>query len=172
MRIPQYFLDNAARQFGDAGPEWVRRLPDLLARCQAKWRLTDCVPVGNLSINLVCYARSEIHGDVVLKIEGPHSERRTEILALQLYGGRRACKCLEADDAAAAVLLERIVPGHDLRTIADKRSQLEIGAELIAELPIPVDHVQGFPHYGDWVSRAIEITHARSPTRITILGIA
>ena len=92
MQIPQYFLENAARQFGDAGPGWVQRLPDLLAHCQRTWRLSGCVPADNLSINLVCYARSEIHGDVVLKIEGPHSERFTEIAALQLYGGRRACR--------------------------------------------------------------------------------
>jgi len=161
MQIPEYFMHNAARQFGEAGPDWVQRLPSLLERCQEKWRLTDCVPADDLSINLVCYARSEIHGDVVLKIEGPHAERQTEVLALELYGGRRACRCLGVMGDADAVLLERIIPGHDLRTLTDKRVQLEIGAELIAELPISVDQTLDFPGYGDWIARAVEITHAR-----------
>lgn len=161
IQIPQYFLEKAAHQFGDDGPEWVRQLPILLAACQEKWRLSDCVPAANLSINLVCYARSEIHGDVVLKIEGPHSERFTEIVALRLYGGRRVCKCLEVEGDADAVLLERIVPGHNLRSLPDKRTQLEIGAELIAELPFPLDHPYRFPAYGDWISRAVATTHER-----------
>ena len=171
MQIPEYFARKAARQYGDAGPDWVRSLPSLLARCQEYWRLTDCVPADNLSINLVCFARSELHGDVVLKIEGPHSERLTEIKALRLYNGRRACKCLEVDEEAAAVLLERIVPGHDLRTLPSKRAQLEIAAELIAELPIRIDETQDFPHYGDWVRRAITKTHASYDpnARMTVL---
>jgi streptomycin 6-kinase len=161
MQIPETFLEKAARQFGVDGPAWVQELPTVLARCQEKWRLSDCVPAGNLSINLVCYARSEIHGDVVLKIEGPHSERHTEIMALRLYDGRRACKCLEVEEDAAAVLLERIVPGHDLRSLPDKRTQLAVAAELIAELPLPLDQPYGFATYGDWISRAVATTHER-----------
>ncbi|MBN1878206.1 MAG: phosphotransferase [Anaerolineae bacterium] len=161
MQIPEYFLHQAARQFGAAGPGWVQSLPTLLTRCQAQWQLTDCVPADKLSINLLCYARSAIYGDVVLKIEGPHNERYTEITALRLYAGRHACKYFAVDEEIAAVLLERIVPGHDLRTVPDKQAQLEIGAELIAELPIPVGETHGFPHYADWVRDAIATTHAR-----------
>jgi streptomycin 6-kinase len=107
----------------------------------------------------------------VLKIEGPHEERYTEMIALRLYEGRCACKCLEADEDAGAVLLERIVPGHDLRTLPSKRAQLEIGAELVAGLPIPVNETYGLPLYVDWVTNAIATTRARvePDTRMTRL---
>ncbi len=59
------------------------------------------------------------------------------------------------------MLLERIVPGHDLKTLPSKRAQLEIGAELIAGLPIPVKERYGLPRYEDWVNTAIATTHAR-----------
>lgn len=160
MIIPNYFLQKASRQFGDAGPQWVRELPSLFALCQDKWGLTDCVPADGLSINLVCYARSEVHGDVVLKIAGPHGERYTEMPALRLYGGRRACRCLDVDEGASAMLLERLVPGHNLRTL-EKREQLEIGTELVASLPVPVTESHGLPHYRDWVARAVETTRIR-----------
>lgn len=161
MRIPDYFLRKAARQFGDDGPEWVQALPSMLAQCQEQWQLTDCVPLDNLSINLVCYAHSAKYGDVILKIAGPHSEQFTEMMALQIYAGKRACACLESDKTLAAMLLERITPGHDLRALPSKRTQLEIGAELIANLPVPLSENPGFPSYGDWIDRAIATTYAK-----------
>mgnify|MGYP000682508179 CR=1 FL=1 len=161
MHIPEYFVHKASRQFGDAGPDWVRSLPALLTRCQKQWQLTDCIPADNLSINLVCYAQSSAYGEVVLKIEGPHTERYTEMAALRLYAGHYACTCFEADEEIAAMLLERVVPGHNLRTLPSKAAQLEIGTELVAGLPIPVNGTCGFPHYGDWIGRAIATTHAR-----------
>jgi len=161
MEIPAYFMRKASRQFGDAGRKWVNHLPALLAFYQDKWQLTDCVPAEKLSINLVCYARSAIHGDVVLKIEGPHAERYTEMKALKLFNGRYACKCLEAGQDAAALLLERIIPGNNLRTLPDKQLQLEIGAELIAELPVPIQEDYGFPLYQDWITEAFTSTLSR-----------
>jgi streptomycin 6-kinase len=161
MEIPAYFINKASRQFGDSGLDWVKQLPTLLAFYLDKWQLTDCLPADKLSINLVCYARSAIHGDVALKIEGPHAERYTETKALKLFNGRYACKCLEADQDAAALLLERIIPGNNLRTINDKSKQLEVGAELVAELPIPIQENCGFPNYEDWITDAFTSTLAR-----------
>lgn len=160
MQIPPYFLHKAARQFGDAGPGWVQQLPEFLARCEAQWKLTDCVPADKLSINLVCYAHSALYGDVVLKIEGPHPERFTEMTALRLYAGRQACTCLGIDKEIAAILLERVVPGYDLRKLPNKQEQLEIGAEVIATLPVPLHETHGLPYYGDWITTAIANTHA------------
>ncbi len=161
MHIPPYFLHKAARQFGDAGPGWVQQLPALLARCEEQWRLIDCVPAEKLSINLVCYAHSALYGDVVLKIEGPHTERYTEMTALRLYAGRQACTCFAIDEEIAAILLERIVPGYDLRKLPNQQEQLEIGAEVVATLPIPLQERHGLPYYRDWVTQAIANTHAR-----------
>ncbi len=175
MHIPEYFLRKAARQFGAAGPGWVQQLPALLARCEAQWQLTDCVPVDNLSINLVCYARSALYGDVVLKIEGPHTERYTEMTALRLYAGRHACTCFALDEASAAILLERIVPGYPLRALPDKREQLSIGAELVAKLPIRLDQSYGLPYYGDWITNAIAVAHTQyqpAPRLLTLMDVA
>lgn len=161
MRIPEGFLAKAARQFGEAGPGWVAALPEVVARCEAQWGLTDLVPAPNLSINLVCYGRSATHGPVVLKIAGPHDEGPTEMTALRLYDGRHACRCLARDQTHVAMLLERLSPGHDLRSLPDREAQRRIGAELVATLPIPLAEDHGLPHYRDWVEKAIAITHAR-----------
>jgi hypothetical protein len=97
------FSHKVSSQFGE---DWIHRLPVFLDRCQIKWQLTDCIPTDNLSINQVCYAQSDIYGDVVLKIEGPHDGRHTESTALQLFNGRHTCQLLAVDNEAAALLLE------------------------------------------------------------------
>jgi streptomycin 6-kinase len=154
VEIPEYFQLKAARQFGEAGPGWVRELPSTLTRCLERWELSDCQPIDDLSINLVCFARSPTYGEVVLKIQGPHTERFTEMKALELYGGRYACRCLECDRERAAMLLERVLPGHDLRSIPAKDEQLAIGTEMLCALPIPLRETHGLPSYRDWMTNA------------------
>ncbi|MBI2267684.1 MAG: hypothetical protein HYU64_21380 [Armatimonadetes bacterium] len=154
MDIPEYFLEKATRQFGDLGPAWVRELPLFFTRCQDKWRLSECRFIDDLSINLVCYAKSEQYGEVVLKIQGPHAERSTEIVALQLYNGRHSCRLHAVDTSIPAMLLERILPGSCLKSLEDKDKQLEIGISMISDLPIPLKADNGLPNYSTWLDNA------------------
>jgi streptomycin 6-kinase len=147
MEIPDYFLQKASRIFNDQGPAWVRELPSYLDRCIDMWQLHDCRPITDLSINLVCYAHSRQYGEVVLKIQGPHTERYTEITALQRYNGRHSCRLHAADLSIPAMLLERIQPGTCLRALEDKAEQLRIGVQMLALLPIPIEKDCGLPHY-------------------------
>ena len=158
VQIPECFKAKARRQFGKKGPEWVNSLAGTLSECVDRWSLSDLVVVGDLSVNFLCYATSK-HGDVVLKISGPHSERYTEMIALTLYDGRHACRCLESDRELGAMLLERIRPGHCLRSAVPKDEQLRIGAQLVRDLPIPIETNVPLPSYSDWIERAIRTVH-------------
>jgi streptomycin 6-kinase len=157
MLIPPDFIHNATTYFGETGLEWIDNLPNHISRCQRAWQLTDLRPVENLSINLIYYAQSGIYGDVVLKLQGPHAERQTELSALQLFEGSRICKLLVVDQEIAALLLERILPGSSLRALRDKNKQLEIGAELVAHLPVQLEGTHVLPTYRQWINNAIEI---------------
>jgi streptomycin 6-kinase len=154
MDIPEYFLQKASCLFGEPGAAWARELPSLLDRCVERWQLSECRPIDALSVNLVCYAQSRQYGQVVLKIQGPHTERYTEITALQLYAGRHACRLHALEPSIPAMLLERITPGTCLKTLRDKDEQLRIGVEMIAGLPIPIGNDHGLPHYFSWLENA------------------
>ncbi len=154
IQIPEYFKEKARRRFGSADPQWIENVPDTLYECIEKWQLREIEVVADLSINFLCYAKSS-YGDVVLKIEGPHPERRTEMIALGLYNGRYACCPLEIDYERGAILLERILPGTTLRRGATEEEQLRIGARLIRDLPIPVDSDVLLPRYRDWLDNAV-----------------
>ncbi len=154
MQIPQYFVRKASRQFGEEGHAWALRLPSLVDRCRAAWQLIDCVPVHDLSINFVCMCRSAQFGDAVLKIQGPHGERYTEIEALRLLAGTGCCRMLAVDLQSAAMLLERIKPGLPLRALSDRDQQLSIGTRMIASLPQRVPGGHTLPTYQDWLDTA------------------
>jgi len=160
MEIPEYFLQKASRIFNDQGPAWVQELPSFLDRCIDMWQLSDCVPINDLSINLVCYAHSSQYGEVVLKIQGPHTERYTEITALQRYNGRHACRLHAVDWSIPAMLLERIQPGTCLRVLEDKAEQLRIGVEMLAQLPIPIEKDCGLPNYFTWLENVTKTMYA------------
>jgi streptomycin 6-kinase len=157
MQIPHNFILQARTNFGEAGVDWVNKLPNYISRCQRVWRLIDLHPAEKLSINMVYYARSKIFGDVVLKLQGPHAERRTEIAALQLLAGHEVCRLHAVDQEISALLLERILPGSNLRALKDKNEQLKIGAELVAQLPVQPEGSHDFPTYCQWINNATEI---------------
>jgi streptomycin 6-kinase len=166
IRIPRGYRRKAVRQFGEAGAAWLESLPALLTECESRWELTNCVPAGVMSINLVYYARSAQHGDVVLKANGPHGERLTEIYALERFGGDHACRVIESDPERAVMLLERITPGTELRVLGDPVRQLEIGIRTMIRLPVPVTEAHPFPKYRDWLDR----TFARQRSEFTVTG--
>ena len=169
--IPEYFQQKAARQFGEKGPDWVAELPAILDWCIERWSLSDCQPIENLSINLVVFARSARYGEVVLKIQGPHSERYTEMTALQVYGGHTACRCLDLDRGRAAMLLERIQPGNDLRSIESKDEQLVVGTQVMCNLPVPLAEPLGLPRYREWVTRAFTLVRDQFNPSQTMRGL-
>jgi streptomycin 6-kinase len=156
MNIPEDFIDKTSSTFGQSGEEWISKLPEILGFCQDKWQLTHIQPVENLSINLICFAQSKFFGHVVLKLQAPHSERRTELTALQLFAGRKVCQLLAFDQEAAALLLERILPGDDLRSLPEKGEQLEIGADLVSRLPLQVSSNHSLPSYRTWITNAFD----------------
>ncbi len=164
MIIPESFTKITAQRFGDAGAAWVRELPGIADRCMEAWGLTDCVPIAALSINFVCMCRSVVHGNAVLKIQGPHTERYTEIEALRLYDGRGCCRILELDMARAAMLLERVEPGTPLRAHPDRGVQLSVGVEMMRRLPVSIQDGHRLPPYSAWLDNAeAEMRRASAP---------
>jgi len=54
------------------------------------------------------------------------------------------------------MLLERISPGHCLRSLKSEGEQLRIGSWMVKNLPIPVRADVSLPTYTEWVERAIQ----------------
>jgi streptomycin 6-kinase len=104
MQIPAALQEHWRRD-----PEWLARLPLLVAECAEAWGLTLEEPYETPR-SLVIPA-----GEVVLKLNAPsHDEATNEAAALECWDGRGAAKVVARDDARGAFLLERCRPGTTL----------------------------------------------------------
>ncbi len=150
MEIPERFAYLTRAIYGEAGEAWLAGLPELLGECAQCWGL-EVLPPFELSYNYVAPARRADGAPAVLKVGVPSRELLTEIAALRHYGGRGAARLLEADPGRGALLLERLLPGEPLVTLADDGRATEIAAEVMRALWRPPPQDGAFPHVADWL---------------------
>ena len=118
---------------GDVGVAWLARLPALVADVAARWSLTVLPPFPELSYNYVAPVVGPGGAAVVLKAGVPHRELWDEMDALRLYDGRGVARLIDADRERGVLLLERLLPGESLRTVANDE-QARIVAEVLRAL--------------------------------------
>ncbi|MDQ3912230.1 MAG: aminoglycoside phosphotransferase family protein [Actinomycetota bacterium] len=155
MRVPSFITGELVRSTiqlrGEAGAEWLRRLPALIADCERRWRIEVGQPFSGLWINWVETATCADGAPAVLKLSFPEDkEFRTEAEALRLFGGHGAARLLQLDLERGAMLLERCEPGVPLSSVEDDVEATSIAADVMKRLwrPVPDDHP--FPLVSDW----------------------
>jgi streptomycin 6-kinase len=99
-----------ARQWG-AGA-WLAGLPDLVARLEERWSITVGAPFVDATEAWVAEAARANGERAVLKliVPRPGGAARNEITALRLADGGACARLLDADEAADALLLDRLGP--------------------------------------------------------------
>jgi len=130
------------RDRGDEGEAWLRALPTLIAECEARWNIRIGEAFPELSYNFVVPATRADGTDTVLKLGNCNEARAEEVDALRIFDGRGACRLLELDEARGAMLLERLMPGTELRTLTDDEQATRIAADVMRRLwqPVPAEH--------------------------------
>jgi Aminoglycoside/hydroxyurea antibiotic resistance kinase len=115
------------------GQEWLRRLPELVARYERQWaiRVGRAFSPGGKAAFVAPAVRSD-GSPAVLKLSLPDPAMRHEAAALRLYGGEGAVQLYDHDPDHLALLLERCRPGTPLiKAIADPHEQIVIGARVL-----------------------------------------
>jgi streptomycin 6-kinase len=85
----------------------------------------------------------------MLKMGVPHPEL-AEIQSLRAFNGNGAVRLIDADPHQGVLLVERIIPGDDLRTVDDDRAATRIAARLMKVLWMPDPHDPVFPSTAAW----------------------
>lgn len=154
IHLTKSFKKNILNTFNKNGQQWLTRLPDIIALCINKWKLSECRAVSNMSYNYLCTAKSDIYGDIALKIAVSQDELSSEVIALKLFGEEICCKCFDYDSQLYAYIMERILPGDNLYSVQAPDEQMKIGAQVIRSLPVPDTGNTGLPVFGSLLSKA------------------
>jgi streptomycin 6-kinase len=150
--VPDRFGEFIVDVFEEAGSDWLERLPLLVAEFGERWSFTAEAPFPGLSYNYVAPVKTAAGQEPVLKLGVPRDERKREVEALGLYGGRGSVRLLRAAPEEGAMLLERLRPGRMLSAVAeeDDEAATVIAADLMKRLWRPLPEAHSFPTIADW----------------------
>jgi streptomycin 6-kinase len=149
--VPKDLAHSTIELRGEAGAEWLKRLPALIADCEQRWQIKAGQPFSGLWVNWVAPARCANGTSAVLKLSFPEDkEFKTEAEALRLYNGCGVARLFQRDLERGAMLLERCEPGVPLAALENDAAATSIAARVMRRLwrPIPSEH--GFPLVSDW----------------------
>jgi streptomycin 6-kinase len=148
--LPGEFIERQLKVYGQAGRAWLEGFPSLRDDLRQFWSLTDPQPLSDLSYNYLEYARDPSGRQVVLKIGVPNPELEAEMQALKIYCGMSAVRLLDCDTSRGAMLLERIIPGHNLLEEQDDAEAIKIASLIMIDLWKPDPDSRVFPTVGKW----------------------
>jgi streptomycin 6-kinase len=94
---------------------WLDSLPDAVESLTEKWEITFDPEVPESNVTLVLLGNSKQLGPVVFKSSPIADEFRAEAAALKIAGGESVSRLFDLDIDRSAMIVERIVPGHQLR---------------------------------------------------------
>ncbi len=173
------------------GREWIARLPSSIESLCRQWDLvldSDCVFHGYRAVVLLVRQRED---PLALKITSPTGSMTDEARALEAWNGRGMVQMVAVDEAAGAMLLERLDPDRTLLSLGPREAAGIAGA-VLRHLAIPAPagfrsirttigetgqslverHERlGHPLPAAWVHRATEIARylqAHADTRVLI----
>jgi streptomycin 6-kinase len=118
--------------------EWLTALPELIAEIASEWELELGEPYlpGGQCAWVAPAARDPSGGQVVLKVGWRHREAEHEADALAHWNGQGAIRCHRTRTLkdTTALLLERCVPGSQLRCSTPEPDQDVVVAGLLRRL--------------------------------------
>ena len=95
--VPETLVRSTVELRGEAGVEWLKGIPALVAQLEHRWSLETGPPFPEIWINWVAPASSADGASVVLKLSFPEDkEFKTEAEALRVFNGRGITKLLRA----------------------------------------------------------------------------
>ena len=118
-RLPRKFTEVILGAYREKGKLWIERLPEIIGEIEENWSLKVGNPFQNLSYHYVAPCVLIDGSEAVLKIGFPGDSRTifSEIKILKFLNGNGAVRLLRFDEKRFCFLLEKLVPGENLKTI-------------------------------------------------------
>ena len=156
MEIPIQLQKRLTALHGHKAEQWLLEFPNSLEDVTKTWQLKEIKIHPDLSYNFIAFAISDTFGDVVLKLGVPCNEQNSEIKLLNEYNGAGACKLLDYNIILGALLLKRIIPGNDLKSVKSLSERIDITSDVINKTTLDKKALVKIPSYSSWLSNAFE----------------
>ncbi len=149
IQVHPVLASNILDVHGEHGRRWLDQLPGLVPKLEKRWNIRTGKPLPDLTYHLVVPASSAFGSNAILKLGVPGPQFHNEAKCLQHYNGHGAVKLLEYDPSAAAMLLERVLPGRDIRHL-DEEEAVRATVYVMDRLHRPPSTEIDLPSVADW----------------------
>ncbi len=151
INIPKSFREDILKLKGDEGEVWLEQIPETLENFARKWNLSLDLNLPKLSFNFIVYATNDKGEECVLKLYFPDlKEFLGELEALKIFNGEGAARLLKYDEKFRVMLLERLMPGKELKSLGSETSEITAAAQVMRDLWKGEPEVHQFPDISDW----------------------
>lgn len=132
--LPQQLVETVTGwQRNDVTPGWLDEIPTTIADLCAKWKIELDHVVPDTYVTLVVLGHSDALGPVVIKSSALADEFLSEATALNLGTGENVARVYDFDIERSVMVMERIVPGTQLRQIdMSDDAATRLAAETVA----------------------------------------
>ena len=135
MRIPPEFVRATIAREGEAGREWVDRLPEIVGNLLRAWGLERDGDVRHGQTAIVVPVRRGTES-LMLKVRWMDPWTLQEGRALEIWAGRGAVRLIDEEPDVGALLLERLDPDRSLLD-APEEEAVAVSAGLLRRLAVP-----------------------------------
>ena len=147
--LPQAFIKRMIDLHGPSGRAWLDGLPARIRLLEDLWQIRVSDPFQPLAYNYVAPALRGDSTEAILKLGVPGSYFDQEAQCLRAFAGEGAVHLLEWDAGAGAMLLERIRPGSNIKSLEEEEAVVAVAA-VMGRLHRPADTPYPFPTVQDW----------------------
>ncbi len=153
--LPAAFVKNTLELCGERGRAWLDSIPQVVRELEIQWSITAGRHFRNLSYNFVANVTTADGQPAVLKIALPLKDPEIygESAYLGCLNGLGAVRLFGFDPERQAILIERCVPGRDLRSVCrtSPDDAIPIAIDILSRVirPIP-ETTKLFIKLDDW----------------------
>jgi len=151
MDIPESARQRIYKYMGDNTDIFLSHVDKRLKKYTDTWQLSSLSFMPTNTVNLLFSCESKLYSSCVLKMCIPGPEVATEINCLRTYNGKDYCKLWAYDLLDDVLLLEKVIPGDQMWSVADYQERARLMALTVKGLPIPYNGQEQYPTYLSWM---------------------
>jgi streptomycin 6-kinase len=159
-QLPVNFTETISSAYGEAGRNWLTRLPPVIAEIARDWQVSVGEHYTRLSYHFVAPVTCADGTSAVLKIGFPeeNQEMLNEVGALKHTGGHGMIKLFRFDPRRRAMLLEKLEPGDNLKTAfeGNEIGAVDVAIDIMQKLWREPSQGNTFPCLETWFNNCFE----------------
>lgn len=159
LNLPENFKIKITNRYGNTGESWLKNIENIVDKYQKQFQLTDIHLIENLSMNVVLLAKSNLLGEVVIKIGTPSLSSIGEINVMKYYSSDYVPKTYYSSINDKVQVLERIFPGYSLNNLESMKERIHIFSDLSNKLLIPVNQNETFQTFEEIITEKINYAY-------------